>query len=161
MIGAVVEAIGLDTTGGLGPFSPPSGSSLTYTNNVNMVTGAQYASPSGTTPSDVTKVLASPASGTVMPGGTVTLTLNLAEVVTVTGTPTLALNTGGVATYTGGSGTNALTFSYTVSILDAIVPALAITQVNLPNRATVHDAAGHAAHPAGAPTTPTGLAIHP
>ena len=31
------------------------------------------------------------------------------------GTPTLTLNDGGAATYTGGSGTNALTFSYTVA----------------------------------------------
>ena len=31
------------------------------------------------------------------------------------GTPTLTLNDGGTATYTGGSGTNALTFSYTVA----------------------------------------------
>ena len=30
------------------------------------------------------------------------------------GTPTLTLNDGGTATYIGGSGTNALTFSYTV-----------------------------------------------
>ena len=29
------------------------------------------------------------------------------------GTPTLTLNDGGTATYTGGSGSNALTFSYT------------------------------------------------
>ena len=31
------------------------------------------------------------------------------------GTPTLTLNDGGTATYAGGSGTNALTFSYTVA----------------------------------------------
>ena len=46
----------------------------------------------------------------------VTLTLNLSEAVTVAGgTPTLTLNDGGTATYTGGSGSNALTFSYTVA----------------------------------------------
>ena len=45
-----------------------------------------------------------------------TLTLNLSEAVTVAGgTPTLTLNDGGTATYTGGSGTSALTFSYTVA----------------------------------------------
>ena len=45
-----------------------------------------------------------------------TLTLNLSEAVTVAGgTPTLTLNDGGTATYTGGSGSNALTFSYTVA----------------------------------------------
>ena len=46
-----------------------------------------------------------------------TLTLNMSEAVTVNtsgGTPTLTLNDGGMATYTGGSGTDALTFSYTV-----------------------------------------------
>src|SRR5207245_1416469 len=48
-------------------------------------------------------------------GKVVTLTLNLSEAVTVAGgTPTLTLNNGGTATYTGGSGSNALTFSYTV-----------------------------------------------
>ena len=42
----------------------------------------------------------------------------MSEAVTVNttgGTPTLTLNDGGTATYTGGSGTNALTFSYTVA----------------------------------------------
>ena len=44
-----------------------------------------------------------------------TLTLNLSEAVTVAGgAPTLTLNDGGTATYVSGSGTNALTFSYTV-----------------------------------------------
>ena len=41
----------------------------------------------------------------------------MSEAVTVNttgGTPTLTLNDGGTATYTGGSGSNALTFSYTV-----------------------------------------------
>src|SRR5260370_14407167 len=122
--GAVVQANYLDTTGPFGPFYPPSGSSLTYTNNVNMVTGAHYASPSGTTPSDVTKVLASPASGTVMPGGTVTLTLNLAAVVTVTGTPTLALNTGGEANYTRRSGDQDASLTLIVRHLGRRIPAL-------------------------------------
>ena len=41
----------------------------------------------------------------------------MSEAVTVNttgGTPTLTLNDGGTATYSGGSGTTALTFSYTV-----------------------------------------------
>jgi hypothetical protein len=88
-------------------------------------------------------------------------TLNLSEVVTVTGTPTLALNDGGRATYISGSGTNALTFSYTVGASDSNVPALAITQVNLPNGAIVKDAAGNAANLSGALTTFTGLQINP
>ena len=48
-------------------------------------------------------------------GKVLTLTLNMSEAVTVTGTPTLTLNDGGTATYISGSGTNALTFSYTVA----------------------------------------------
>ncbi len=113
-----------------------------------------------TTPA-VTMVVASPASGTEVPGNTITLTLNLSEAVTVTGTPTLTLNDGGTATYTGGSGTNALTFSYTVGASDSRVSALAITQANLPNAATVQNAAGNSANLSGALTTLTGLAIDP
>ena len=64
---------------------------------------------------------------------------------TVTGgTPTLTLNDGGIATYTGGSGTNALTFSYTVGA-GQNTSALAATAVNL-NSATVTDGAGNAAN---------------
>ena len=64
----------------------------------------------------ISSIAESPTSGDLNAGKTVTLTLNLSENVTVTtaGTPTLALNDGGTATYVGGSGTNALTFSYTV-----------------------------------------------
>ena len=49
---------------------------------------------------------------------------------TAGGTPTLALNDGGTATYTGGSGTSALTFSYTVGA-GQNTAALAATAVNL------------------------------
>ena len=80
---------------------------------------------------------------------------------TVTGTPTLTLNDGAIATYVSGSGTNALTFSYTVAATDSTVPTLAITQVNLPSGATVKDAAGNAANLSGAVTTFPGLSIDP
>ena len=66
------------------------------------------------------------------------------EAVTIAGgTPTLALNNGGAATYTGGSGTNALTFSYTVAAGQDTAD-LAVTAVNL-NSATVKNGAGTAA----------------
>ena len=48
-------------------------------------------------------------------GKVVTITLNASQAVTVTGSPTLALNDSGTASYTGGSGTNSLTFTYTVA----------------------------------------------
>ena len=60
------------------------------------------------------------------------------------GTPTLTLNDGGTATYSGGSGTNALTFSYTVGA-GQNTAALAATAVNL-NSATITDGAGNAAN---------------
>ena len=109
----------------------------------------------------MTQVVASPGSGTENPGAVITLTLDMNKAVTVTGTPTLTLNDGGTATYTGGSGTNALTFSYTVAATDSTVPTLAITQVNLPAGATVMDAAGNAADLSGAVTTFPGLSIDP
>ena len=70
------------------------------------------------------------------------------------GTPTLTLNDGGTATYTGGSGTNALTFSYTVGAGQNTAD-LAVTAVNL-NAATVKDGAGNAANLTGAVTNPAG-----
>ncbi len=109
----------------------------------------------------VSSVSASTPTGTEFPGNTITLTVTMTEVVTVTGTPTLSLNDGGTARYTGGSGTGALTFSYTVSGSDSDVTALAITQANLPNGATITDASGTGANLAGAVTTFTGLQIDP
>ena len=68
----------------------------------------------------------------------------MSEAVTVAGgTPTLTLNDGGTATYTSGSGTSALTFTYTVAA-GQNVSALAATAVNL-NSATIKDGAGNAA----------------
>ncbi len=97
-------------------------------------------------------------TGDLDAGHVVTFTVNLSEAVTVAGgTPTLTLNDGGVATYTGGSGTNALTFSYTVAS-GQNTAALAITGVNL-NSASVTDGAGNAASLSGAATTFSGLAI--
>ena len=103
------------------------------------------------------------ASGTGISNGTgdldagksVTFTVNLSEAVTVAGgTPTLTLNDGGTATYSGGSGSSALTFSYTVAA-GQNTPDLAVTAVNL-NAATVTDGAGNAANLSGAVAAPAG-----
>ena len=88
-----------------------------------------------------------PMSGDLGVGKTVTYTLYMSEVVTVNttgGSPTLSLNDGGSATYVSGSGTNALTFSYTV-LAGQNVADLMLTGVNL-NGATVQDGAGNAAN---------------
>jgi hypothetical protein len=104
----------------------------------------------------VTKVVASPSSGIELPGNTITLTLSMSGAITVSGTPTLSLNDGGTATYIGGSGTNALTFSYTVSASDTSVPALAVTQFNLPSGTTVRDRNGNTPNLSGAVPAPKG-----
>src|SRR5262249_23907635 len=88
----------------------------------------------------------------------VTLTVNLSEAVTIAGgTPTLTLNDGGTATYTGGSGSNALTFSYTVAA-GQNTSDLTVTAVNL-GSATITDAAGNAAVLTGAATNPAGTLV--
>ena len=98
----------------------------------------------------VTSVTTNPASGVELPGDTITFTVNMSEAVTVSGgTPTLNLNDGAVATYVSGSGTNALTFTYTVSANDATVSALAISSTSL-NGAVIQDSSGNAASLSGA-----------
>jgi hypothetical protein len=76
-------------------------------------------------------------------GHVITITLNTSAAETVTGVPTLQLNDNEVATYVGGSGTNALQFSYTVQPGDN-TSDLQVTGLNLPNGATIHDASGNA-----------------
>ena len=160
----LVENNYIDPTGAYGTFYP-----LTYTgaptnttisNNVDMTTGDFIeANNSEVAPTTVTKVLASPSSGVETHGNTITLTVDFSAAVTVSGTPTLSLNDGGTATYTGGSGTSALTFSYTVAATDSSESALAITQVNLPNGATIDDTNGNTPNFTGAVTTFSGLQI--
>ena len=90
-----------------------------------------------TTAPTISSIAESPSSGVLGVGKTVTLTLTLSEAVIVAGsTPTLTLNDGGTATYTGGSGTNALTFVYTVAAGEN-TPDLMTTAVNL-NSATTY-----------------------
>ncbi len=122
---------------------------------------ASFSFTLDTTAPVVTQTVPSPATGTENPGDTITVTLNLSEVVTVAGTPTLTLNDGGTATYAGGSGTNTLTFTYTVSASDSTVSELAITAVNMPNGATVKDAAGNIADLSAAVTSFPGLMVDP
>jgi hypothetical protein len=95
-------------------------------------------------------------AGDLAAGGEVSLTVNLSEPVTVAaGTPTLTLNDGGTATYTGGSGSNALTFSYYTVAAGQSTPDLTVTVVNL-NSATVTDGARNAADLTGAVSNSAG-----
>jgi hypothetical protein len=90
-------------------------------------------------------------SGDLNAGHAVTLTVNFSAAVTVNtsgGSPTLTLNDGGTATFVGGSGTTALTFSYTVAA-GQNTPDLIVSAFNL-NGATVKDGAGNTADLSGA-----------
>ncbi len=129
--------------------------------NAANLSGATNYNPAGTLQIDTT----APTVASIVPTGTgitngtgnlgagqaVTLTANFSEAVTVNttgGSPTLTLNDGGTATYTGGSGTSALTFTYTAAA-GQNTPDLSISAFNL-NGATVIDGAGNAANLAGA-----------
>ena len=114
-----------------------------------------------TTAPTVTSVVASPVNGTQLPGDSVTITVKMSEAVTVGGAPTLSLNDGGSAKYISGSGTNTLTFKYTVGSSDRDVSALAISAVSLPAGAKILDGAGNVANMAGAIHSFAGLAVDP
>jgi beta-glucanase (GH16 family) len=129
------------------------------------VTAPPVASPPVTQPAatqpSVTQVTASPGKGVEHVGDKITLTLGFNKAVTVTGKPTLTLNDGGTATYVGGSGTNALTFQTTVAATNTKTSALAVTNVNLPNGASIKDAGGLSANLSGAVKTFSGLQVDP
>ncbi|WP_342728771.1 NF038122 family metalloprotease [Bradyrhizobium sp. B097] len=97
-------------------------------------------------------------NGDLNAGHAVTFTLNMSDAVTVdisAGTPTLLLNDGGVATYTGGSGSDALTFSYTVAAGDNTAD-LAVSGFLL-HGASLTDSYGHHASLVCAVTNPGGI----
>ena len=99
------------------------------------------------------------ATGTLIAGQTVQLTLALTEAVVVTGgTPALTLNDGGTATYDAAHSTStSLAFDYSVAN-GQYTNALAVTGINL-NGASVTDIAGNAANFAGANSTFANLAV--
>ncbi len=72
-----------------------------------------------TTPPTVTNVTSPTADGSYKAGTLIPVTVTFSEVVHVTGTPQLTLSTGSPATtavnYVGGTGTDTLTFNYTVA----------------------------------------------
>jgi hypothetical protein len=67
-----------------------------------------------TTAASVTNVTSTTANATYGTGANIAITVTFSKVVNVTGTPQLALNSGGTASYTSGTGSNTLTFAYTV-----------------------------------------------
>lgn len=86
----------------------------------------------------------SPSNTTFGVGQAVAVVVNFDIAVTVTGTPTLALNSGGTANYTSGSGTNQLTFTYTVGAGQQTA-ALDVAGTTALTAGTIADQAGNAA----------------
>jgi hypothetical protein len=123
------------------------------TATAQLLVGGGGGAPPGPTVSSI--VTSGPGitngNGDLNAGKVVTLTVNFSSAVTVNitgGSPTLALNDGGTAIYSGGSGSAALTFSYTVAA-GQNTPDLTVSSFNL-NGATVSDAAANKANLAGA-----------
>ncbi|WP_076865758.1 beta strand repeat-containing protein [Bradyrhizobium mercantei] len=93
-------------------------------------------------------------SGDLNAGHVVTFTVTFDENVTVTGQPHLLLNDGGIATFVSGSGTNTLSYQYTVAVGEN-TPDLAIIGSDL-NGGTMKDAFNQDADLAGAIGNPAG-----
>jgi hypothetical protein len=136
-----------------------------------VLTAANSFNPAGTLQIDttaptVTAVVASPASGEVVTGHAVTITLDTSEAVTVTGTPELLLNDGATASYDAAKSTaRAMVFDYTVAAGD-VSTDLAVSGIELPASSAITDLAGNNATLSGAAanlgphinTTSTGVA---
>ena len=111
-------------------------------NDLTMMNVLGYNLVSATIPK-LTAIAEAPTTGAATVGEVIDFTLTFSEAVTVTGKPTLTLNDNGVATYAGGSGSNTLTFDYTVSANDSAVPELTATAVNL-NGGTIQTSGNNA-----------------
>ncbi|PUZ22632.1 hypothetical protein DCC81_19555 [Chitinophaga parva] len=87
-----------------------------------------------------------PATGYYKAGQALTFTAHMSENVTVTGTPSINIDLGGVtrqAMFTGGSGSNALTFTYTVAAGDNDADGITADGNLQLNGGTVQDGAGN------------------
>src|SRR5207237_6142870 len=95
----------------------------------------------------VTNVTATTANGTYKVGDVIAITVQFSESVIVTGTPQLTLETGAtdrVANFASGSGSNTLTFSYTVQAGDTAADLDYVSTSALAlNGGTINDSAGN------------------
>ena len=114
----------------------------------NSITGTPTSGASFTidnTPPTVTNVTSGLANGSYKDGQAVPITVTFSEVVNVTGTPQLQLETGTsdqLVNYSSGTGTNTLTFNYTVQAGDTSVDLdyLSANAITL-NSGTIKDTA--------------------
>lgn len=111
----------------------------------------------------ITRIVASPAAGSLNAGKTVTLSVEFSEEVTVTedggGAPsvTLQLDSRAQATYVSGSGTKTLVFTYTVAAHEDTAD-LTVVGVNLAS-SSIRSASGVDAELPSAPINPAGTLV--
>ncbi|WP_448208752.1 Ig-like domain-containing protein, partial [Azospirillum sp. sgz302134] len=91
----------------------------------------------------VTGVTSTTANGAYKAGDTITIKVAFSEAVVVNGAPTLALNSGRTASYASGSGTDTLTFTYTVADGDTVADLDVASTAALAG--TIKDMTGNAA----------------
>ena len=95
----------------------------------------------------VSQVSSTSANGSYKAGAVLPITVTFSEAVVVTGTPVLTLETGvtdAAVNYTSGSGTNVLTFNYTVSAGDTNTALEHVNTASLTlNGGTIKDVAGN------------------
>ncbi|MEY4164391.1 MAG: hypothetical protein RL419_233, partial [Actinomycetota bacterium] len=129
-----------------GTITDIAGSAATLTHSAVSTQSAHKVDGNVPTISNVTS---STSDGTVAVGGTVSIQVTFTEVVTVSGTPQLTLETGSTdraVNYSSGSGTDTLTFVYTVQAGDSSSDLdYASTSALALNGGSIVDAAGNAA----------------
>lgn len=102
--------------------------------------------PSGDTTAPQVSSVTGPSSTAYGPGLSMTFTVLIDEVVTVTGTPRLTLAIGSdteYATYVTGTGSNTLTFRYTIQTGDSDSNGIAVAASIDLNGGTIKDSAGN------------------
>ena len=124
---------------------------ITYTvlSNGSASGTVTVTAPDNTAPT-VTSVSSTTANGSYKAGDAIAVTVTFSEAVTVTGTPQIELETGSTdrtVDYSSGSGSNTLTFSYTVQSGDVNTDLdyVATNSLSL-NSGTIKDAAGNNAN---------------
>ncbi len=151
--GATWSAAGVTLVDGIGTLAVRSVDALS-----NAAAGTGHGYTLDTTSPTAAAVTATPADAVLGVGAVVSMALTMSQAVlidTTGGTPRLVLNNGGFATYVSGSGTDTLTFSYTVPGGQPTTD-LTVTGVNL-SGGTMRDTAGNSASLGEAAFNPTGI----
>ena len=113
-------------------------------------TASASVTPSGPVTPTITNVTSSTANGSYNQGDVISIQVTFSEAVIVSGTPQLSLETGSIdqtVNYTSGSGTNILTFDYTIQAGDTSsdLTYLATNALNL-NSGTIKNSSNVAAN---------------